>query len=260
MAYDLHTHTVWCDGKSTPEEMVLSAIDKGLDTIGVCCHSYCEFTPDLFLHYSKVNEFIAEVHRLKEKYKNQIQVLCGVELDVFTSPNFKADGFDYIIGSNHNFKLNSEFYAIDFSEELFVKYVNEVFGGDFYSAAENYFEYVGRVISLINADIIGHFDLIKKFNIGGKFFDENHPRYVSAWKSAVDKLIPYNKPFEINVGGLIRVKGQTNPYPSDEIRGYILSKGGKFVFGSDSHSESTVGSYFNEYEDKIEYSLKGIEL
>ena len=29
---DLHTHTVFCDGKNTPEEMVLSAIEKGLDT------------------------------------------------------------------------------------------------------------------------------------------------------------------------------------------------------------------------------------
>ena len=28
---DLHMHTVFCDGKNTPEEMVLSAIDKEMD-------------------------------------------------------------------------------------------------------------------------------------------------------------------------------------------------------------------------------------
>ena len=30
---DLHVHTNYCDGKSTPEEMVLSAIDKGLKNV-----------------------------------------------------------------------------------------------------------------------------------------------------------------------------------------------------------------------------------
>ena len=30
--FDLHMHTTFCDGKNTPEEMVLSAIDKGLET------------------------------------------------------------------------------------------------------------------------------------------------------------------------------------------------------------------------------------
>ena len=37
---DLHMHTVYCDGHDTPEDMVLSAIDKGLDTVGISAHSY----------------------------------------------------------------------------------------------------------------------------------------------------------------------------------------------------------------------------
>ena len=38
--------------------------------------------------------------------------------------------------------------------------------------------------------IIGHFDLITKFNEGGKLFDESDPRYVSAWMSALDRICP----------------------------------------------------------------------
>ena len=30
---DLHTHTSYCDGKDTPEEMIEAAIEKGLDKI-----------------------------------------------------------------------------------------------------------------------------------------------------------------------------------------------------------------------------------
>ena len=37
---DLHMHTTYCDGKSSAEQMVLSAIEKGLDTVGVATHSF----------------------------------------------------------------------------------------------------------------------------------------------------------------------------------------------------------------------------
>ena len=32
---DLHMHTAFCDGKNTPEEMIISGINKGLTTIGL---------------------------------------------------------------------------------------------------------------------------------------------------------------------------------------------------------------------------------
>ncbi len=260
MAYDLHTHTVWCDGKDTPEQMVLSAIDKGLTTIGVLAHSYCEIEPDYYLHYTKIDNFIREINELKQKYKSKIRVLCGIEQDVFSAKQAKTDGFDYIIGSSHNFKVGEKYYPMDYTEQILVDYVKELFGGDFYSAADNYFESVSQVIERTNADIIGHFDLISKFNVNGKLFDENHPRYVNAWKKAVVKLIPYNRPFEINVGGLMRVKGQTKPYPNADIRDYILSKGGKFIYGSDSHVASTVGNFFSDWQDMVVDTVRGIKL
>ena len=37
---DLHVHTNYCDGKNTPEEMVLAAIEKGMECIGFSVHSY----------------------------------------------------------------------------------------------------------------------------------------------------------------------------------------------------------------------------
>ncbi len=260
MAYDLHTHTTWCDGKNTPEEVVLSAIDKGLTTIGVLAHSYCDFEPECFLHYSKVDAFIKEVNRLKEKYKDKIKVLCGIELDAFTSKKVKTERFDYILGSVHNFKVGKNYYPMDYTEEILVTCVNEVFGGDIYLAIENYYESVGNIVELTNADIIGHFDLIKKFNIGGKLFDESHPRYINAWKKAVDKLIPYGVPFEINIGGLIRVRGQDKPYPGNEIMEYISVNGGKFIYGSDSHVAQTVGSYFDDWKDQVVDTVRGVKL
>ena len=37
---DLHMHTVFSDGKNTPEEMVEEAIRRGLDTVGISDHRH----------------------------------------------------------------------------------------------------------------------------------------------------------------------------------------------------------------------------
>ena len=247
---DLHTHTVYCDGKNTPEQMVLKGIERGLKCIGVLAHSYCEFEPDAFLHPDKIKEFQNTVNELKVKYQDNIKVLCGVEQDAFSNKAITTKGFDYVIGSVHYFNVDGKFYPIDLSEESFVKNVNELFNGDYYSAVENYFSTVGQVIELTGADIIGHFDLIKKFNQNEKYFSTSHDRYVCAYRKAVDKLVAYKKPFEINVGQM--AKGNANePYPSKKIREYISSKGGFFVYGSDSHSEQTVGYEIENWTDFI---------
>ena len=36
---NLHTHTLFCDGRDTPEDMVLSAIEKGFSVLGFSGHS-----------------------------------------------------------------------------------------------------------------------------------------------------------------------------------------------------------------------------
>lgn len=258
--YDLHTHTTFCDGKNSPEEMVKSAIEKGLNTVGILAHSYCECEPQEFLHYNDIPKFQAEIKRLKEKYKSQINVLCGVEQDSVSPKQFSTNDFDYVIGSVHYFIVNGKEYAIDLSEQDFVKNVNELFNGDYYSAIENYFENLGKVVERTGADIIAHFDLVKKYNVNGKYFDENNERYINAYKKAVDSLIETGALFEINVGCMCRKVKHLQPYPSTSILEYIKRKGGKFIYGSDSHSVETIGYAFNDYEYLVENKLKDIEL
>ena len=76
---DLHTHTIYCDGKNSPEEMVVSAIEKGLDEIGIATHSYFDNDIDSSwcIKPEKVADFQAEICALKDKYRNKIKVLCG---------------------------------------------------------------------------------------------------------------------------------------------------------------------------------------
>ena len=186
---------------------------------------------------SKKSEFIAEISGLKEKYKDKIELLCGIEQD--TCSDVPPDGFDYVIGDVHYFEKDGVRIALDNGEDLFVSAVDKLFGGDFLLAAENYYQRMSEVVAKTNADYIGHFDLIEKYNENCKYFDSHDPRYVQAYQKAADELLKYNRPFEINVGAML-TKGKAEPYPSRDIIEYIKSKGGKFILNSDSHSVSNL--------------------
>ena len=85
---------------------------------------------------------------------------------------------------------------------------------------------------------------MSKFNKDKDLFDENHPRYVKAWKDAVDKLIPYGIPFEINMGAISRGY-MVEPYPLPPILAYIKEKGGKLIMSSDSHAKENVAYQYD---------------
>ena len=79
---------------------------------------------------------------------------------------------------------------------------------------------MGDVYNKTKFDIIGHFDLVTKFNADGSLFDTNDPRYISAWKNAADKLIATPAVFEVNTGGMARGYTKT-PYPEKSIIDYL---------------------------------------
>lgn len=235
---DLHTHTIYSDGKNTPEEMVLSAIEKGLKTYGISDHSYTSIDATYCMKRDKIPEYIAEINALKEKYNDKIELLCGVEQDYFG--DLPVDDFDYAIGSVHYFVAGDKYIPVDESAEIIKNACDEYFGGDIYAMCEQYYGYMGNIINKTNADIIGHFDLVTKFQEQTPLFDEKHPRYVAAWKKAVDELLKSGKPFEINTGAITRGY-RTTPYPAKEIQEYILEHGGSFVKSSDSHETKNIG-------------------
>ena len=157
-------------------------------------------------------------------------------------------GFDYVIGSAHYLRKEGDFCAVDISLQDFTDGVNRMFGGDFYAAAENYYSGLSTVVQQTNADIIGHFDLITKFNEKYNLFDTDNPRYVRAWQAAADALLKTGKPFEVNTGAIAR-GWRTAPYPATEIIAYIKACGGKFVFSSDGHNKDNIAYHYTEIKD-----------
>ncbi len=234
---DLHVHTTFCDGKNSPEEMVCAAVEQGLWRIGFSAHSHTFFDESYCLSPDRYDAYRAEIERLKEAYGGKIAILCGVEQDRYSTASTR--GFDYVIGSVHYMKVQGNYLPVDESVQAFYDTCRTHFGGDFYSMAECYYETVSQVAEATKCDFIGHFDLITKFNEGGVFFDESHPRYVAAWESALDTLLDAKVPFEINTGAISRGYC-TAPYPADWLLRAICKAGGRICFSSDCHSVDTL--------------------
>ena len=241
---DYHTHTKYCDGSNTPEEMVLAAIDKGMEAIGLSGHAYTSFDDGWCMSREDTKRYIYEIGELKAKYSDRIRIYCGAEWDLYSDG--ERDGFEYFIGSVH-YALKDPMRTVDESPEAFERLVKECFDGDSYALAEKYFKDVQGVVAVTGADIIGHFDLITKFNEDGRFFDTGNERYVNAWKEACDVLIKTGKPFEINTGAITR-GWRSRPYPAEDMVDYIGSHGGCFILSSDSHAVSSLLYGFDEIE------------
>lgn len=239
---NFHTHTTHCDGKSTAEETVKAAIEKGMTALGFSGHAYTPFDTTYCMSIEETEKYKTEILELKKKYAGQIHIFCGLEMDYFSE--FDTKGFDYIIGSVHYVEKGGEYFPVDESEAAFQDNIRRGWNGDVYAFAEDYFALVSRVAENTQADIIGHFDLITKFNEGEKLFSENDPRYVGAWDRALKGLISAGKPFEINTGAMQRGY-RSAPYPSVPILKKIKEYGGKIIISSDCHRADAVDFAFD---------------
>ena len=244
---DLHCHTVLCDGKNTAEEMVMAAIERGLTTIGISEHGYTAFDHSYCLSLGKTEEYKAEMRRLKEKYSGKIEVLMGIELDALS--DLDTSDYDYVIGSAHYVKCGEKYLPVDLSASEFEQICREYFDGDYYAFAEEYYRTVASLASR-QIDVVGHIDLITKFNEGNRLFDMENPRYVKAAKSAIDTLLPLKIPFEINTGAISRGY-RTEPYPAKSLRDYIKQKGGTLILSSDAHAKENLCYKFEKFESLI---------
>lgn len=234
---DFHVHTSYCDGENTPEEMIFAALDLGMSAIGFAGHSHTNFDECACMSLEETDGYEDEIRTLAMEFGDQIEVFCGIEQDYYSEE--ATDRWDYVIGSVHYLPSQLSF---DDTELMLQQAIEGEYGGDVYSLCEDYYRLLADVVRKTNADVIGHFDLVCKFNRGGerqrqgKYFDEGNPRYIAAWQKAADTLLETGKPFEINYGAVIK-EYRTEPYPSVAIQNYLAERGGRFIFSSDAHSE-----------------------
>lgn len=238
-----HTHTTYCHGAAEPEALVQAALQLNMVALGFSSHAYTPFDTSYCMSQQDTVAYIAQINALKKKYEGQIEILLGVEQDLYSQVYPPA--FDYRIGSVHYLHHNGEYLPVDESEEGFVRLVKQHFGGDYYFCCRKYYEQVAALEDAIQPDFFAHLDLVTKFNKGNRFFDEEDKRYQMPALEALLTLLAAKKPFELNVG-VVYQGMRSRPYPGPFLLQRIQQYGGSLILTSDAHDTRSLCYRFDE--------------
>ncbi|HBF87515.1 MAG TPA: histidinol-phosphatase [Bacteroidales bacterium] len=239
--YNYHTHTNWCDGKSTADDIVKKAISLNYKAIGFSGHAPTSLCAKWQMSKEGFVEYKQKIRELQKQYVAEIEIYLGVEADfipnIAGASNFKNDKLDYIIGSVHYVESNifqQQFLTIDASPEVFEKGVRSLFNSNVENAVKTYFEAIRQMLQVEKPNIIGHLDLVKKFNKNNCYFNENDNWY----KAEIEKTIEIVKEsqclIEINTRGYYK-KLTEEFYPSTYILNLCKEHRIPIVVNSDTH-------------------------
>lgn len=242
MKTNYHTHSSFCDGSATPEQMVVAAIEKGFSELGFSSHS--DMVKDLAAYK-------AEIRRLAEKYRGRIRILCGIEAEYDTG--FRRGDLDYVIGSTHYLVAPDGFrFAFDHTPKILADGIREHFRGDSAAFVRAYFAQEREMIEGYDCDIIGHVDLVRKFNAKHPYFDETASWYVDELVRTADAVAASGKIVEVNTGAISR-GWMDDAYPSAQMRALLRERGVRFILSSDSHAPDTLDCAFDRFSSAEPY-------
>lgn len=246
MLTNFHTHTTFCDGKNTPEEMVEAAIGKGFASLGFTAHS------DMLVDFAA---YRAEIARLAEKYKSRLRILCGLELELAKPiPSTSAFGFDYFIGSHHFITApDGAFFAIDNSPEELSEGIRAHFGGSAPAFVKAYYAALRATLKL-DFKIIGHPDLLRKFNAKTPYFDESADWYLEELEKTAEAIAASGKLVEVNTGAISR-GWLDDAYPSLAFRRLLRERGVRFILSSDAHAAEALDCAFDRFGAAEAYEM-----
>lgn len=228
---DFHTHTVFCDGHDTAETMVREALRLGMTHLGFSGHM------DQDIHM-ELPAYTAEIRRLQALYRDQLDILLGIELDVLYDTAC-TEGLDYWIGSTHYIGSDlAHARGVDCSPEQSLAICEEDFHGDWYRMCRAYYELEATVYDRTGCTWVGHFDLISRFNDTMQAFDETDLRYLGPAAEAMEYLCAQQVPFEINLGAFNR--GKKELYPRMELLRLLHDLGGRIVLSTDAHNAANL--------------------
>ena len=278
--YNLHTHSVYSDGKSQPREIVEEAIRQGFTTLGFSEHSPLPFDNNFSVKSADMPRYVAEIAQLKEEFKDKIDIYCALEADYLTgvSEPFALTKekyhLDYLIGGVH-LVVNSAFrqaqrpslakvpelvegptistdeiWFIDGPKwEVYDDGLQKLFDGDIHRAVRRFFEQSNEMIENEPFDIIAHFDKIKMHN-RDRYFHEDEPWYRKLALETLDLIRQKGLVMEINTRGIYK-KRYNGFYPSPWLMEEACKMGIPAIISADAHHFSEISLEFEAADEAL---------
>jgi histidinol-phosphatase (PHP family) len=247
-----HTHNEYCDGTGAIEEVVQAAIAAGLTQLGISSHAPLPFETDWTMPADRLANYVREVRDLKERYRNQIRIMLGAEIDFIPDPRINAfqeewilpHGFDYFVGSVHFLGFGYPPQSFDGTEHEYREILRTDYRGDVEAMVVDYYSRVRRMLDLPGVAIAGHLDLIKRWNADHTYFTGDEPWYRDAVEETLTAISAAGTIVELNTAGWH--KGLGEPYPARWILERCRDRAIPIVLNSDSHTPGEVTRGFEE--------------
>jgi len=233
MRIDLHNHTIRCNhAEGSVDEYIQQAIALGIDIYGFSEHAPMEFDHNYRLRFDEMKLYEKDVLDAREKYKNEIDILLGYEIDFlpkYMDERVLKAKVDYLIGSVHFI----DEWGFDNPE-----FIGGYEGRDINEIWQSYFDAVESMAKSGLFDIAGHLDLLKVF----KFLPTKDVRLLA--KNALKAIKKADMTIEINTAGLRKPIEEI--YPSRPLIEEMYELDIPITFGSDAHKIEHIGHGYDE--------------
>lgn len=222
MNYNFHTHTVRCGhAKGSDEDYIKCAIEAGIKHLGFSDHAPFIFPDGYESHYripmSDAQEYVNELRALREKYKEQIEICIGLEMEYY--PEY----FENMLNLARN--IGAE-YLILGQHFILNEHPGGIGAGGPTDNKEHLKTYVDEVVRAMKTGVfsyIAHPDIMC-FSGDDEVYEREITRLCLASKE-------YNIPFEINLLGIRKNKH----YPADCFWKIAGEVGCPVTMGVDAH-------------------------
>lgn len=222
---DFHAHTSFSTDSTEPlENAAKSAVALGLNTLCVTEHMDFDYPTGEF--QLDTAAYRAELLRVKELYKDKLELLFGVELGLMDYLGERLReyarewDFDFIIGSSH---------LIDGEDPYYPPYFERL--GD-KNGILRYFESIlANIKAFDDFDVYGHLDYAVRYS-----HEKNYSPcdYREITDEILRLIIAKGKGIELNTAGIKYGLGWAHPHPQ-LLRRYRELGGEIITVGSDGH-------------------------
>ena len=250
-----HTHSSFCDGKESAGAMAEAAAERGFQILGFSSHAMYPFCDDWHIHVDPgaYEAYTGEIGRLKEAYRERMEILTGFEADYIPGicrPDMGEYGQfapDFLIGSVHFVVGELGFYEADGPLAETRERIEKYFGGDVRRAVSAYFASERRMLRESSFTILGHADLVRKQNSKGAapLFSEDEDWYREELEKTADAIAEAGVIVEINTGGMAR-GFLDSPYPSPIFLRLLCDRKVPVTINSDAHRSENLDFAYNE--------------
>lgn len=239
MLIDSHVHTIHSADSDAPvATMIQRAIELGMKKICITDHHDFDYPYDSFDFCMDAPAYYFDMLKWREYFKEQIQVIIGVEVGIEPYLSQRLDSFvnatpfDFVIGSSHIIHRMDPYYPEFFENRKDI------------DCFKDYFESILENLKVFtNFDVYGHLDYIVRY-APQKDKNFSYPMFFDLIDEILKKLISLGKGIECNTGGYLKMSSP-NPHP-DIIKRYRELGGEIITVGSDAHCSQNLGGHFSQ--------------